>query len=73
MNDPEKRLSRLRQDVFDAVTALEAEVTKMCPGDHQPLQHRDAQPPWCQVCGRDAAGVMRRGTNGLKRKKIAAS
>lgn len=25
--------------------------------DHQPKQHRDGKPPWCQACGRTAGGV----------------
>ena len=26
-----------------------------CP-DHQPVQNRDARPPWCLLCGRTADG-----------------
>lgn len=29
-------------------------------GDHNPVQHRDMKPPWCNKCGRDASGQMQR-------------
>jgi hypothetical protein len=31
-----------------------------CPGDHQHMQHRDGQLPWCEACGYTDAGLHRR-------------
>lgn len=31
-----------------------------CPGPHTLVQHRDARPPWCPRCGRDAEGRVQK-------------
>lgn len=33
-----------------AVARLHLALVTMCPGPHNPVQHRDHKPPWCQVC-----------------------
>ena len=38
---------------LDAVRA-EMTTTEPCP-DHNPVQHRDGNPPWCPRCGLTAA------------------
>lgn len=42
-----------------AELALTTYVSHVCPGEHEPKQHRDLQPPWCRFCGRDARGIIR--------------
>lgn len=44
---------RAAADLYDAVIAA-------CPGLHEPRQHRDRKPPWCEVCGRDNRGLLDR-------------
>ena len=37
-----------------AVARAETTATEPCP-DHNPVQHRDGNPPWCPRCGLTAA------------------
>ena len=58
----EMRLSYLREDARDAIERLRVAVADACPrgAEHRPVQHRDKKPPWCNACGRDSDGNMRR-------------
>jgi hypothetical protein len=62
MNDDEY-LRHLRIALDAAESDLCEAVAVKCPAgpdEHAPVQHRDRQPPWCNSCGRDARGTLRR-------------
>lgn len=49
-------LKKLRNEYLEAEQRLLSAVAETCPGFHAPRQHRDAQPPWCDHCGRTRLG-----------------
>jgi len=51
-------LDVLRDTAHRAVAKLEFAVWEACPGPHEPQQHHDAKPKWCEVCGRTALGHL---------------
>jgi hypothetical protein len=53
LHDLQEQYIAARGDLLRAVQAL-------CSGEHHPTQHRDAKPPWCDICGRDELGYPRR-------------
>lgn len=56
-------LDQMRKAVEDAETNLWEAVAEACPGAvHQTTQHRDAEPPWCNYCGRTDRGALVGGT-----------
>lgn len=60
MNTDEKYLEILRENLGNAEDDLHEAVASLCPGPHVTSQHRDRKPPWCNACGRDDTGVMRK-------------
>ena len=40
-----------RHAFLDAGRALRTELESHCPGSHEPVQHLDRRPPWCNACG----------------------
>lgn len=50
------RILRSRADA--AERALRESVEAHCLRPHNPTQHRDGKPPWCEACGRTARGVL---------------
>lgn len=57
-SDVELRLQALREVAQLAQGKLHRAVVNACPKPHKVVQHRDAQPPWCETCGRGADGKM---------------
>lgn len=51
-------LDLMRTHADRAERRLRLAVTDACPGRHQPLQHRDGEPPWCPECGRTNRGLL---------------
>jgi len=54
----EDTLKGLRETANTVEKSLQDFVKKLCPGEHNPTQHRDAKPPWCKACGRTARGLL---------------
>jgi len=42
---------------FPSVNPYRVNQDWSCP-DHNPVQHRDRKPKWCNTCGRDAVGKL---------------
>lgn len=59
-DEQEKRLDQMRENYLGARTHLLSLISEMCPGPHLLVQHRDAKPAWCNVCGRDQLGYQQR-------------
>lgn len=57
-NDAEEQIQDLRIAMIDTERALTRLLRKLCPGEHEPRQHRDGQPPWCPHCRRDVRGYL---------------
>lgn len=50
------QLAAMREAALAAKGGLIAAVMDACPGPHRPVQHRDGNPLWCNVCGRSNYG-----------------
>lgn len=57
---PDENLAHLRSQVVKYENLLREAVEFYCPGTHKVTAHRDGHPPWCNACGRDARGIMRK-------------
>lgn len=53
------RVIAARETFRAARAALRTELESNCPGPHEPVQHRDRRPPWCDTCGYTSDGVYR--------------
>ncbi len=57
MTDVYARIESMRDNTYDLLARVAAEVRAACPGPHKLVQHRDGKSPWCRVCGYTAGGV----------------
>jgi len=49
--------ARIARMVREAEAELYADTLAACPGPHAAIQHKDAKPPWCPLCGCSDNGV----------------
>jgi hypothetical protein len=66
-------ITEARSDVAAAKAQLQLAIEAECPGPHKYVQHRDAKPPWCEVCGYTAGGFHRHELNAAGRRSRAAT
>ncbi len=61
----EQDIREARETYLEAQRYLEHVIEEMCPAEdgHNPVQHRDRNPPWCAKCGRTKNGTKTKEMN----------